>query len=92
MQTDSQELIEEVSKWTMGLGILVLALAPLSIPILVLTAVALLPLLVPLVALALIAGVAVGTRGLVRRIRGRERRERSERAEAAGHTVGANPV
>jgi hypothetical protein len=51
------EVVDEVSKWTVGAGILVVALAPLSLPILVLTAVALLPLLVPLLALGLIAAV-----------------------------------
>ncbi len=32
------EVVDEVSKWTVGAGILVVALAPLAIPILVLTA------------------------------------------------------
>jgi hypothetical protein len=47
MNSQSTEVIDEVSKWTVGLGILTVALAPLSIPILVLTAAALIPLAVP---------------------------------------------
>jgi hypothetical protein len=49
--------LDEIWKWTVGAGILVVALAPLSLPILILTIVALLPLAVPLIAVALIAGV-----------------------------------
>jgi hypothetical protein len=49
------QVVDEISKWTVGMGVLVVALAPLSIPILILTAVALVPLLVPLVAVALLA-------------------------------------
>lgn len=37
------EVIDEVSKWGVGAGILVVALAPLAIPILVLTGVACYP-------------------------------------------------
>lgn len=61
------EVVDEVSKWTVGAGILVVALAPLSLPILVLTAVALLPLLVPLLALGLIAAVVAAPIVLARR-------------------------
>ena len=41
---------DEIWKWTVGAGILVMALAPLALPILILTLVALLPLAVPLIA------------------------------------------
>ena len=51
------EVVDEVSKWSVGTGILVMALAPLSLPILILTLVALLPLAVPLLAAGLLAGV-----------------------------------
>ena len=51
------EVVDEVSKWGVGTGILVMALAPLSLPILILTLVALLPLAVPLLAIGLVAGV-----------------------------------
>ena len=72
MDTDSKareraEVIQEFSKWSVGAGILVVALAPLAIPILVLTGVALLPLLVPLIPLALIAGLIYLPVRLVRR-------------------------
>jgi hypothetical protein len=67
------EVVDEVSKWTVGAGILVVALAPLAIPILVLTGVALLPLLVPLVPIGLIAGLIYLPIRLVRSIRNRRR-------------------
>jgi uncharacterized membrane protein len=78
MDTDSKarertEVIQEVSKWSVGAGILVVALAPLAIPILVLTGVALLPLLVPLIPLALIAGLIYLPVRLVRSVRRRRR-------------------
>jgi hypothetical protein len=47
--------LDEVWKWTVGAGILVVALAPLALPILILTIVALLPLAVPVLALGLLA-------------------------------------
>jgi hypothetical protein len=50
------EVADEVSKWTVGGGIVPVALFPLAVPILILTAIAVLPLLVPLLA----AGLAVG--------------------------------
>jgi Flp pilus assembly protein TadB len=86
MDTDSKareraEVIQEVSKWSVGAGILVVALAPLAIPILVLTGVALLPLLVPLIPLALIAGLIYLPVRLVRRLRSRRRPLRRGAAE-----------
>jgi hypothetical protein len=48
--------LDEIWKWTVGAGILLVALAPLSLPILILTIVATLPLLVPVLALGLLAG------------------------------------
>ena len=79
------EIIEEVSKWGVGAGILVVALAPLAIPILVLTLVALLPLLLPAIPLALIAGLAYLPVRAVRRIRARRRPLR--RGDAADEEV-----
>ena len=77
------EVIDEVSKWGVGAGILVVALAPLAIPILVLTGVALLPLLLPAIPLALIAGLVYIPIRIVRAIRGRRRplRDRSSAEE-----------
>ena len=49
--------LDEIWKWTVGAGILVVALAPLALPILILTIVATLPLLVPLLAVGLVVGV-----------------------------------
>jgi hypothetical protein len=79
------ELIDEVSKWGVGAGILAVALAPLAIPILVLTGVALLPLLVPVIPIALIAGLAYLPVRLVRGLR--RRRERSAGRDAAEEEV-----
>jgi hypothetical protein len=75
------EVVDEVSKWTVGAGILTVALAPLAIPILVLTAVALLPLLLPLIPLGLIAGLVYVPIRLVRSLR-RRRASRGRRGAA----------
>jgi membrane protein implicated in regulation of membrane protease activity len=72
------EVVDEVSRWGVGLGIITVALFPLSIPFLLLTAVALLPLLVPVLALGLIAGIVALPVLLVRR-RVRRRRLPRER-------------
>lgn len=84
------EIVDEVSKWGVGGGILVTALAPLSLPILILTAVALLPLVVPLLAVAIIAVPVLLLRKLghsLSRIKPRPRRRTPEPAPkpAAGH-------
>src|SRR3954470_4900854 len=75
------EGVDEVSKWTVGAGILVVAVAPLAIPILVLTGVALLPLLLPAIPLALIAGIFYVPIKIVRGVR-RRRRESARRRPA----------
>jgi len=104
MQYDEkQEAFDEAAKWLFGLGILILALAPLAIPILVLTLVFTLPLLIPVIAIALVVGVLVavgaGGRRAFRAIRamsfGRrgglsahEERTRSARGRGAAHQAG----
>lgn len=80
------EVVEEASKWGVGAGIVVVALFPLAIPILILTAAALLPLVVPLLALALLAGVVALPVLVLRRLAksvGRLRRPRAERPRHA---------
>jgi hypothetical protein len=82
------EALDEIWKWTVGGGILVMALAPLALPILILTLVALLPLAAPLLALGLIAGVVALPIILVRKlghsVNGfRQRRRRRRPAEPA---------
>jgi membrane protein implicated in regulation of membrane protease activity len=62
------EVVDEVSKWGVGGGILVTALAPLALPILILTIVALLPLAVPLLALGLLAGIVALPVMLIRKL------------------------
>ena len=49
--------LDEVWKWTVGGGILLVALAPLSLPIIILTIAAILPLVVPLLALGLVVAL-----------------------------------
>ena len=78
MNTESRarrraEVADEVSKWTVGGGIVTMALFPLALPILALTAVAALPLLLPVLAIGLLAGVLCLPIALVRRLRGRSR-------------------
>ena len=82
MNTDSKarqraEVIDEVSKWGVGVGIVTVALAPLAIPILVLTAAFVLPLLLPVIPLALIAGLVYLPIKIVRGVRGRLARRRA---------------
>jgi hypothetical protein len=49
------EIVEEISKWTVGGGIITMALFPLALPIIALTAIA----TIPLVLVALAAGLVV---------------------------------
>jgi hypothetical protein len=86
------EVIEEVSKWAVGLGILTVALAPLAIPIIVLTAVALVPLLIPVAALAILAVPALMVRAGLRWARTRRRPERPEPATGAPPPRGVRPA
>ncbi|MFL5906069.1 MAG: hypothetical protein ACJ75Z_00550 [Solirubrobacterales bacterium] len=65
------EVADEVSKWTVGAGVILVALFPLSLPILILTAVALLPLLLLAVPLLLVAALVAAPVALVRRRRRR---------------------
>jgi hypothetical protein len=67
------EVIDEASKWGVGAGILVVALAPLAIPILVLTLAALVVMAIPAIPLALIAGLIYLPVRIVRGIRARRR-------------------
>jgi hypothetical protein len=62
------EVADEVSKWTVGGGIITLALFPLALPILILTAIAVLPILVPLVAVGIVAGVVALPVILIRKL------------------------
>jgi Flp pilus assembly protein TadB len=77
------EVADEVSKWTVGLGVISFALFPLSLPILILTAVAVLPLMLPALAVGLLIGMVgvpiLAVRSLGRRAI-RARRSKGERA------------
>ena len=68
------EVADEVSKWTVGLGIIVVALFPLSIPILLLTAVAVLPLMLLAVPLLLVGALLAVPVKLIRRRQASRRR------------------
>jgi hypothetical protein len=78
------EVVDEVSKWTVGAGILTVALAPLALPILALTAVAVLPILLPVLAIGLIAGVVYLPITLIRRLSSRSRARHRKPPRAAG--------
>ena len=95
-QISNRAAIDELSTWAVGLGILVVALAPLSIPILVLTAVALVPLALPVIALGLVAAVVaipiVVGRRLVIRLRTRSARSRSARPATPSTTDTPSPT
>jgi hypothetical protein len=79
------ELIDELSSWNVGGGIVTMALFPLALPGLVLALAAALPLLALAIPVLVIAGIGVGAFRLVRglgRLAGRfRRRERSRDAE-----------
>jgi hypothetical protein len=66
IQSSRDEVIDEFSKWGVGAGVVTVALFPLAIPIIVLTAVALLPLLIPLVAVGILAVPILVLRRLTR--------------------------
>jgi hypothetical protein len=82
--TPTNELVDEISKWTAGLGILTTALAPLALPFLILLTVALIPLLLPLVALGLVGAIVAAPilliRAAARRLSGNAKRGRRVRA------------
>lgn len=80
--TPTNELVDEISKWTAGLGILTTALAPLALPFLILLTVALIPLLLPLIAIALVAAILSVPILLIRAV-GRRFAGRSENDEGA---------
>jgi len=86
------ETISEVTGWLIAGGIVTMALFPLALPILVLTGVALLPLLLPVVAVGLLAAVVavpiLGVRAAGRRVAG-ARRRRSAGQDATPRWAGS---
>ena len=69
----NREFVDELSKWGVGAGILVVAIAPLAIPILVLTLATVALLAVPALPLVLVAGLVYLPIRIVRGIRNRRR-------------------
>jgi hypothetical protein len=87
------EAFDEVTKWGVGGGMVLTALAPLSLPILILTVVALLPLVVPLLAVGLLAGAIALPIMLIRKLASsvmnlRQPRPSQGRSEPATRTAG----
>ena len=82
MQRERAETISGIAAVAAGTGTLLLALFPLSIPFLVLTAVAVAPLallgLVPLLVVAPVVGIVLVIRAGARRIGGRRPRREHE--------------
>jgi hypothetical protein len=76
--------LDEIWKWTVGAGILLVALAPLALPILVLTLVALLPLALPLLAVALVAAIVAVPVMLLRKLGGSVRSSGRRQPQASG--------
>jgi VIT1/CCC1 family predicted Fe2+/Mn2+ transporter len=70
---DAADLAGELSAWAAGLGIITVALFPLAVPLIALTALAALPLLLLALVAALLALPFLAIRGLVRRVRAHRR-------------------
>jgi hypothetical protein len=67
------EYVDEASRWTVGAGILTLALAPFALPGIVLAAVLALPFLAVGLVVALLVGLVVLPLRLARAVRARRR-------------------
>jgi hypothetical protein len=65
----SIEVVNGVSVGLVGVGIVTIALFPLALPILILTAVSVVPFLIPLLALGLLAAVVAFPIWLIRSLR-----------------------
>lgn len=81
------EVADEISKWTVGGGIITMALFPLALPIIALTALAALPLLVPALAAGVLIGLIAAPIMLGRRAVRALRRRRSRGRSALGQQV-----
>ena len=83
--------MDELSKWGVGLGVLIVALFPLSLPIIVLTLAFLVPLALPLVAVALIGAVVAAPVLLGRRLL-RSRVGRPDRSRSSSRHPRSAPI
>ena len=81
------EVADEISKWTVGGGIITMALFPLALPIIALTALAALPLVVPALAAGVLIGLIAAPIMLGRRAVRALRRRRSRGRSALGQQV-----
>ena len=70
---DAADLASELTAWAAGLGIITVALFPLALPLIALTALAALPLVLLALVGALLALPFLAIRGLVRRVRAHRR-------------------
>jgi hypothetical protein len=73
MSAKASDVTEEVTAWAVGGGILTVALFPVALPVLLLTAAFLIPFALAGVAIALVFAVTAAPILLVRRIRSRWR-------------------
>lgn len=81
------EVADEISKWTVGGGIIVMVLFPLALPIIALTAFAALPLLAPVLAVGVLIGLIAAPITLGRRLGRALRRRRGRGRSALGQQV-----
>jgi hypothetical protein len=88
--TTAAELAEEASAWAVGAGIITMALFPLALPIILLTAAAAVPLLLLSLAVALVVAVVAGPLLLLRRL-GRAIRVAAARRAAEPGRQGDEP-
>jgi hypothetical protein len=82
------DLADVASAWAVGGGIITMALFPLALPILLLTAGAVIPLVLLGLAVALVVGVVAGPLLLLRRVRRRSRFPAARRVAEPGRQGG----
>ena len=79
MNPTASDVVEEISAWAIGGGVLTVALFPFAVPILLLTVAFVLPFALAGLAIAVVVAVAAAPILLVRRLR-------SHMAHTPGHT------
>jgi hypothetical protein len=85
--TSRAEILDEASKWGVGLGVITFALFPLALPFVILTAVAVLPLVLPALAAGVLIAVVALPIVMVRRLGRRAARgQRPNGTAALDHT------
>jgi len=90
--TTPADLADEASAWAVGGGILTMALFPLALPIILLTAAAAIPLLLVALAVGLVVAVVAAPILLLRRLRRPVRASRRSHNGRAGPAVVPRPA